>query len=101
MIYKAGHETNVEVAYEPAAQSSRPKARKPRHRRWVGLACSGEYLTTLEVLALLVLPVAAARWSGLLLRSLMDEHGDLWSLWLVLLAASTTLWVYLLVELVP
>ncbi len=58
-------------------------------------------VTTLEVLALLVLPVAAACWLGLLLRSLMDAHEGLWSLWLVLLAASTALWVYLLVELVP
>ncbi len=58
-------------------------------------------VTTLEILALVVVPVAAACWLGLLLRSLMDEHGRLWSLWLVLLAASTALWVYLLVELVP
>ena len=58
-------------------------------------------VTTLEVLALVVLPVTAACSLGLLLRSLMDAHGGLWSLRLVLLATSTALWVYLLVELVP
>jgi hypothetical protein len=58
-------------------------------------------VTTVEVLALVVLPVAAACWLGLLLRSLMDAHGELWSLWLVLLAASTALWIYLAVALVP
>jgi hypothetical protein len=33
MIYKTGHETNVEVAYEPAAQSSGSPARRHLHRR--------------------------------------------------------------------
>jgi hypothetical protein len=58
-------------------------------------------VTTWDLLALVVLPVAAACWLGLFLRSLIDAHGVLWGLWLVLLAASTTLWVYLVVELVP
>ncbi len=35
MIYKAGHETNVEFAHEAATQNSRPKARRRRHRRRV------------------------------------------------------------------
>ena len=58
-------------------------------------------VTTLEVLALVVLPVAAACWLGLSLRSLLNAHGALWSLWLVLLASTTGLWVYLLAGLVP
>ncbi len=32
-------------------------------------------VTTLEVLALVVLPVAAACWLGLFLRSLINAHG--------------------------
>ncbi len=58
-------------------------------------------VTTLEVVALVVLPVAAACWLGLFARSLITTQGELWSLWLVLLAATTALWVYLAVELVP
>ena len=57
--------------------------------------------TTWEFLALVVLPVAAACWLGLFLRSLITASGELWGLWLVLLAATTALWVYLAVELVP
>ena len=57
-------------------------------------------VTTLEVLALVVLPVAAACWLGLFVRSLMNTDGGTWSLWLVLLVASTALWVYLLVGMV-
>ncbi len=52
-------------------------------------------VTTLEVLALVVLPVAAACWLGLLLRSLIERRGKLWGAWLALLAASGALWVYL------
>ena len=59
------------------------------------------YVSTLEVLALVVLPVTAACWLGLFLRSLITANGELWPLWLVLLAATTALWVYLAVELVP
>ncbi len=55
---------------------------------------------TLEVVALVVLPVAAACWLGLFARSLLSTHGELWGLWLVLLAGSVALWVYLYVELV-
>ena len=58
-------------------------------------------VTTLEVLALVVLPVAAACWLGLFLRSLINTHGEHWSLWLVLLAASSALWVYLVLGMVP
>ena len=48
-------------------------------------------VTTLEVVALVVLPVAAACSLGLLARSLINAHGELWPLWLVLLAATTAL----------
>jgi hypothetical protein len=58
-------------------------------------------VTTVEVLALVVLPVAAACWLGLFVRSLINANGGLWDLWLVLLAATTALWIYLAVELVP
>ncbi len=58
-------------------------------------------VTTLEIVALVVLPVAAACWLGLFVRSLISASGELWALWLVLLAATTALWVYLAVELVP
>jgi hypothetical protein len=58
-------------------------------------------VTTLEVVALVVLPVTAACWLGLFLRSLITASGELWLLWLVLLAATTALWVYLAVELLP
>ncbi len=58
-------------------------------------------MSTWELLALVVLPVAAACWLGLFLQSLTNAYGGLWSLWLVLLAATTALWVYLFVELVP
>ena len=58
-------------------------------------------MTALEVVALVVLPVAAACRLGLFLRSLITASGELWGLWLVLLAATTALWVYLAVELVP
>ena len=58
-------------------------------------------VTTWDLLALVVLPVAAACWLGLFLRSLINAHGGLWELWLFLLAATTALWVYLVVELVP
>ncbi len=57
-------------------------------------------VTTVEVVALVTLPVAAACWLGLFLRSLITANGELWLLWLVLLAATTALWVYLYVELV-
>jgi len=57
-------------------------------------------VTTLEIVALVVLPVTAACWLGLFLRNLINTDGELWSLWLVLLAATIALWVYLLVELV-
>ena len=58
-------------------------------------------ITTLEILALVILPVAAACSLGLFIQSLINTHGALWSLWLVLLAATTALWVYLFVEMVP
>ncbi len=58
-------------------------------------------VTTLEIVALVVLPVAAACWLGLFVRSLISASGNLWSFWLVLLAATTALWIYLAVELVP
>jgi hypothetical protein len=58
-------------------------------------------VTTLEFVALVVLPVAAACWLGLFLRSLIYAHRGLWEVWLFLLAATTALWVYLVVELVP
>jgi hypothetical protein len=51
-----------------------------------------------ELLALVVLPVAAACWLGMLLRSLIERRGKLWGAWLALLAASGALWVYLVVE---
>jgi hypothetical protein len=52
--------------------------------------------------ALVVLPVAAACWLGLFLRSLVIERGGgPWGAWLVLLAVSSALWVYLFVEMVP
>jgi hypothetical protein len=58
-------------------------------------------VVTLEVLALVVLPVAAACWLGLFLRSLMMERGGgPWGAWLVLLAVSSAVWLYLLVEIV-
>jgi hypothetical protein len=57
--------------------------------------------TTWDFLALVVLPVAAACWLGLLVRSLINTHRELWSLWLFLLAATTALWVYLVLEVVP
>ena len=59
-------------------------------------------MTTLEVLALVVLPVAAACWLGLFLPAQLNKHaGEHWSLWLVLLAASSALWVYLVLGMVP
>jgi hypothetical protein len=59
-------------------------------------------VVTLEVLALVVLPAAAACWLGLFLRSLvMERGGGPWGAWLVLLAVSSALWVYLFVEMVP
>jgi hypothetical protein len=58
-------------------------------------------VVTLEVLALVVLPVVAACWLGLFLRSLMMERGGgPWGAWLVLLAVSSAVWLYLLVEIV-
>jgi hypothetical protein len=58
-------------------------------------------VVTLEILALVVLPVAAACWLGLFLRSLMMERGGgPWGAWLVLLAVSSAVWLYLLVEIV-
>jgi hypothetical protein len=58
-------------------------------------------VTAWEFLWLVVLPVAAACWLGLLARSVVNRHGELWELWLFLLAATTAIWVYLYVELVP
>lgn len=57
-------------------------------------------VNTWSLVALVVLPVAAACWLGLFLRSLIERRGKLWGAWLVLLAASSALWVYLLVGMV-
>jgi hypothetical protein len=58
-------------------------------------------VVTLEILALVVLPVAVACWLGLFLRSLiMERGGGPWGAWLVLLAVSSAVWLYLLVEIV-
>jgi hypothetical protein len=59
-------------------------------------------LISWSLVALVVLPVAAACWLGLFLRSLVIERGGgPWGAWLVLLAVSSALWVYLFVEMVP
>ncbi len=59
-------------------------------------------VSTWNVVAVVVLPVAAACWLGLFVRSLMMERGGgPWGAWLVLLAGSVALWVYLLLETVP
>jgi hypothetical protein len=56
-------------------------------------------VTTIELLALVVLPLAAACSLGLLARSLINTDGELRVLWLVLVVATTALWLYLYVEL--
>jgi hypothetical protein len=59
-------------------------------------------VNTWSFLALVALPVAAACWLGLFLRSLMIERGGgPWRAWLVLCAVFSALWVYLFVEMVP
>ena len=55
-----------------------------------------------SLVALIVLPVAAACWLGLFLRSLLMERSrSPWGAWLVLLTVSSALWVYLFVEMMP
>jgi hypothetical protein len=58
-------------------------------------------LSSLSLLAFLVLPVAAVCCLGMLAQSLMKRHGKLWGAWLVLMAASGAVWVYLFVEVAP
>ncbi len=59
-------------------------------------------MSTWSLVVLVVLPVAAACWLGLFLRSLLIERGGgPWGAWLVLLAVSSALWVYMFVEIVP
>ena len=58
------------------------------------------WVSTWSIVALVVLPVAAACWLGLFLRSML-MGGGLWGAWLVLLAVSSALWVYLFLEVVP
>jgi hypothetical protein len=58
-------------------------------------------VSTWNLVALVVLPVAAACWLGLFVRSLIDKRGKLWGAWLTLLAASGAIWVYLVAETVP
>ncbi len=56
---------------------------------------------TLSLLAFVALPLAAACFLGMLAQSLMKRHGKLWGAWLVLMAASSAVWVYLFVEVAP
>ena len=56
---------------------------------------------TLSLLAFAALPVAAACCLGMLAQSLMMRQGKLWGAWLVLMAASSAVWVYLFVEVAP
>ena len=58
-------------------------------------------MSSLSLLAFLALPVAAVCCLGMLAQSLMKRHGKLWGAWLVLMAASSAVWVYLFVEVAP
>ena len=50
-------------------------------------------MSTLSLLAFVALPVAAACCLGMLAQSLMERHGKLWGAWLVLMAASSAVWI--------
>ena len=58
-------------------------------------------MSTLSLLAFVALPLAAVCCLGMLAQSLMKRHGKLWGVWLVLMAASSAVWVYLFVEVAP
>ena len=49
----------------------------------------------------MALPVAAACCLGMLVQSLIERHRKLWGAWLVLMTTSNSVWVYLVVEVVP
>ena len=58
-------------------------------------------MSSLSLLAFLALPVAAVCCLGMLAQSLMKRQGKLWGAWLVLMATSSAVWVYLFVGVAP
>ena len=58
-------------------------------------------MSTLGLLALVALLVAAVCSLGMLAHSLAQRRGRLWGAWLVLMMASSAVWIYLLVEVAP
>jgi hypothetical protein len=58
-------------------------------------------MSSLSLLAFVALPLAAVCCLGMLVQSLMKRHGKLWGAWLVFMAASSAVWVYLFVEVAP
>ncbi len=61
----------------------------------------GTAMSTLGLLALMALPVAAVCSLGMLAHSLAERRGRLWGAWLVLMMTSSAVWVYMLVEVAP